>query len=369
MSGRKDASPAIAEAAVATPPAPRPDDPGATDHLRVASLVLPWNRRAVIVIAVACVAVIASVVAALTLGKLGVALPDLLSVLSGEGSKTQHWVVFNNRLPRGLVAVGAGAALGISGAIFQSVTRNPLGSPDIIGLNGGAAAGAAAVTLVWPGLLPAPVGALLGGGIAITLVLLGAGRGFHAPHRMVVIGIGVGAMALAFVQFAVTRTRREQAQEMAAWLNGSLSARNWDHVWTIFVALAVFGTAALLLSRGLQLVEMGDEAALALGVRTQRVRLAAVAVGVVLAAAAVVVCGPIAFVALVAPQLARRMTRSAGPGMVAAGVFGALIMTVADLVAQYQPWSATLPVGVLTAGIGGVYLAALLTHEWRRGTL
>lgn len=346
-----------------------PSDPGAADHRRILGLVLPWNRRAVLVVFVAGLVVVVAVVASLTLGKLGIALGDLPAVLAGNGSKTEHWVVFSNRLPRALVAVGAGAALGISGAIFQSVTRNPLGSPDIIGLNAGAAAGAAAVTLVWPGLLPAPVGALLGGAIAVTLVLLGAGRGFHAPHRMVVIGIGVGAMALAFVQFAVTRTQREQAQQMAAWLNGSLSARGWDHVWIILVAVVVFGAAALALTRGLQLVEMGDETALALGAGTQRVRLLAVAVGVVLAAAAVVVCGPIAFVALVAPQIARRMTGSAGPGMVAAGVLGALVMIVADLVAQYQPWSSTLPVGVLTAGIGGIYLAALLTHEWRRGNL
>ncbi|WP_157607184.1 FecCD family ABC transporter permease [Sanguibacter suarezii] len=349
--------------------APRPGDPGAGDHRWFLGLVLPWNARAVTVVVAASLVVLVCVVASLTLGKLGIALGDLPAVLSGDGSKTQHWVVFSNRLPRALVAVGAGAALGISGAIFQSVTRNPLGSPDIIGLNGGAAAGAAAVTLVWPGVLPAPVGALLGGAIAVTLVLLGAGSGFHAPHRMVVIGIGVGAMALAFVQFAVTRTQREQAQQMAAWLNGSLSARGWDDVWTITVAVLVFGAAALALTRGLQLVEMGDETALALGVGAQRVRLAAVAVGVVLAAAAVVVCGPIAFVALVAPQIARRMTGSAGPGMVAAAVLGALVMIVADLVAQYQPWSATLPVGVLTAGIGGIYLAALLTHEWRRGNL
>jgi iron complex transport system permease protein len=305
----------------------------------------------------------------LTLGTLGIALSELPGVLVGEGSKTQHWVVFSNRLPRVFVGLGAGAALGISGAIFQSITRNPLGSPDIIGLNAGAAAGAAAVTLVWPGLLPAPIGALAGATIAVVLVLLGAGRGMQSPHRMVVIGIGIGAMALAFVQFAVARTRREQAQELASWLNGSLSSRGWDDVVTITVAVVLCGGLALMLTRGLQYVEMGDEAALALGVRTQRVRLAAVAVGVALAAAAVVACGPIAFVALVAPQVSRRITGSSGPGMVAAAAFGAALLLAADLMSLYQPWFPALPVGILTAGIGGVYLAVLLAREWRRGTL
>ena len=338
-------------------------------HLSVVGVVVPWNRRATLVVTGALVLVLTTLVLSLTLGRLGVALADLPAVLRGEGSKTEHFVVFTNRLPRALVGICAGAALGISGAIFQSVTRNPLGSPDIIGLNAGAAAGAAAVTLVWPGILPAPVGALLGGAVAVTLVLLGAGRGLQAPLRMVVIGIGVGAMSLAFVQFAITRTRREQAQEMAAWLNGSLNARSWEHVTIIAVALVVLGAAALALSRGLQQVEMGDDAAVALGVPARRVRLLAVSVGVGLAAAAVVVCGPVAFVALVAPQVARRVTGSAGPGMVAAGAAGALLLVGADLVAVHQPWFGSLPVGVLTAGIGGLYLAVLLTREWRRGTL
>ncbi|MBF0722806.1 MULTISPECIES: FecCD family ABC transporter permease [Sanguibacter] len=361
---------AVAEDAAAGGRAPRALRPRIEDgHVRVLGAALPWNARATLVVTVALVLVLVSLVLSLTLGRLGIALADLPAVLRGEGSKTEHFVVFTNRLPRAVVGICAGAALGISGAIFQSVTRNPLGSPDIIGLNAGAAAGAAAVTLVWPGLLPAPVGALLGGAVAVVLVLLGAGRGVQAPLRMVVIGIGVGAMSLAFVQFAITRTRREQAQEMAAWLNGSLNARSWEHVTIIAVALVVLGLAALALSRGLQHVEMGDDAAVALGVPARRVRLLAVAVGVGLAAAAVVVCGPVAFVALVAPQVARRVTGSTGPGMVAAGATGALLLVGADLVAVHQPWFGSLPVGVLTAGIGGLYLAVLLTREWRRGTL
>lgn len=357
------------EPRAATPPVP----PVRHVRLRLPGLgtpvVLPWRPRAVAVVSGAVVLSLVVLVLSMVLGKIGIPFGELADVLAGGGTKMQHWSVFSNRLPRGLVALGAGAALGISGAIFQSVTRNPLGSPDIIGLNAGAAAGAAIVTLMLPGILPAPVGALIGGALAVGLVLLGAGRGFHAPHRMVVLGIGVSAMALAVVQLAVTRTRREQAQEMAAWLNGSLSAQDWDDVVLVGAAIVLFGALALTVSRGLHVIEMGDDAALALGVRAQRVRLAAVGIGVVLAAAAVVVCGPVAFVALVAPQVARRVTGSSGPGLVAAGAAGALLMITADVVALYQPWFPAMPVGILTAGIGGVYLTVLLTQEWRRGTL
>ena len=275
-------------------------------------------------------------------------------------------MLWTSRLPRLLVGAAAGAAFAVSGAMFQSVTRNPLGSPDVIGLGAGAAAGAAAAALVWPGIVPVPVGALIGAGVAIGAVYLGSGAGFRAPLRMVVVGIAVGAMSMAFVQLALARATREDAQVVAAYLNGSLAARAWSDVVLIVVALVVLLPVALALTRPMQLVEMGDEVAVAVGVHADRVRTWAVVVGVLLTAAAVTVSGPIAFVALTAPQIARRLTRSTGPGMVAAACCGAAVLVVADLVAQYAVPGVVYPVGVVTAALGGVYLAFLLVREWRR---
>lgn len=326
------------------------------------------NRRAVVVCLGAVAAVLVLAVVTISAGKLGITLAELPGVLAGDGSKTQDWVLWSNRAPRLGVAIGAGAAFGIAGAIFQSVTRNPLGSPDVIGLGSGAAAGAAAATLVWPGVVPGPVGALIGAGIAITVVLLGSGRGTKAPFRMVVVGIAVGAMALAFVQLALARATAEEAQAVAAWLNGSLLSRSWTHVATIAVALVVLVPLALALTRRLQLVEMGDDAATALGVAPGRTRTLAIAVGVALTAAAVSVCGPVSFIALTAPQIARRLTGSTGPGMVAAACTGSALLVGADLLAQHAPWGVQYPVGVLTALLGGLYLAYLLVREWRKGT-
>lgn len=326
------------------------------------------SRRPVVVCVVAVLVLVLLALVTVAVGDLGIAPAELPAVLAGDGSKAQEWVLWSNRAPRLGVAVGAGAAFGVAGAIFQSVTRNPLGSPDIIGLGSGAAAGAAAATLVWPGVVPGPVGALVGAGVAVVLVLLGAGRGVKAPFRMVVVGIAIGAMALAFVQLALARATTEEALTVAAWLNGSLLSRNAGHVATIAVALVVLLPLALALTRRLQLVEMGDDTATALGVAPGRTRSLAIAVGVALTAAAVSVCGPVSFIALTAPQIARRVTRSTGPGMMAAACTGAVLLVAADLLAQHAPWGVQYPVGVLTALLGGSYLAYLLVREWRKGT-
>lgn len=331
----------------------------------------PWlavvvrSRPVLVSLALLALALVAALVT-VSVGQIGIPLAELPGVLAGNGSRQQEWVLFTSRLPRLGVAALAGAAFAVAGAIFQSVTRNPLGSPDIIGLGAGAAAGAAATGLMWPGVVPTPVGALLGAGVAIGAVYLGTGRGFGAPHRMVVVGIAVGAMALAFVQLALVRASRESAQEVAVWITGSLAARAAEHVVVVGIALAVLLPAALALTRPLQLAEMGDDLATGVGVRVGASRTCAVVVAVLLTGAAVAVTGPIAFVALTAPQIARRLTGSSGPGMIAAACCGAALLVMADLVAQHAVPGVIMPVGVVTAGLGGVYLAFLLMREWKR---
>lgn len=337
------------------------------DGYRVlAGLALPWNSRAVLVGVGALAACVIGVVLALSIGDLGINPTELPAVLAGNGTKIQTWSVFTNRLPRALTALGVGALFGMSGAIFQSVTRNPLGSPDVIGLSAGAAAGAAFVSLIATSI-PVPVGALIGGLIAVTIVVVGSGSGLAAPHRMVVIGIGVAAMSVAVVQFVLARAKEEQALAIAGWINGSLAARNWDHVQTVAVLVPVLGLLAVMMSRGLSVLEMGDETARGLGVAVARTRLLAVGIGVVLAAVAVVLAGPIAFVALVAPQVGRRLTRATGPGIVTAALVGAVLLCLADVVAQHA-FPSPVPVGIATAGVGGVYLVFLLMREWRRAS-
>ena len=333
-------------------------------------LSLPVRRRSVAVAAVTLLAVLVVAVLTLPLGRLGVALPDVAAAMLGCSlAGTDEIVLGTLRGPRLLVALGAGAAFGVAGTLFQTVTRNPLGSPDVIGLSAGASAGAVAFGLLWTGILPVPVGALVGALAAMGLVLLGTGRGFSSPSRMLLVGIGVSAMAFAFVQFAIARAGREQASTLAAYLSGSLASRSWDHVSVIAVSLAVLVPCALALTRRLQLVEMGDLQADALGARSALTRMLAVLVAIGLATAAVSVVGPVSFIALTAPQIAKRLTRAPGPGIVASMLTGALLLALADLLTQQSPLPVQLPVGVLTAVLGGVYLGFLLLSHWKKGTV
>lgn len=334
-------------------------------------LSLPVRPRTLRTAALLVAGILLAAVLTLTLGDLGVAPARLPAALLGvpTGVATDGIVLGTIRGPRLVTAIGAGAAFGVSGALFQAVTRNPLGSPDVIGLSAGAAAGAAATGLLWPGILPAPAGALLGAVAAMVLVFLGTGRGFASPSRMLLVGIGVSAMALAFVQYAIARAGVQQATVLAAYLNGSLASRTWDHVAIVWGSILVLLPCAALMSPRLQLVEMGDEQADALGARSGATRLWSVLAAIGLATAAVAACGPIAFIALAAPQIAKRLSRAPGPNIVLSALMGAFLLTVADVLTQQLPSSAQLPVGIVTAAIGGLYLGYVLVTEWKKGTV
>ncbi|ADP16380.1 ferric enterobactin transport system permease protein FepG [Achromobacter xylosoxidans A8] len=334
--------------------------------LRVGAwLSLPYTPRALAYALLLAALALASIAGALLTGEQGPGWPRLGRILAGGGTAIEHWLIYTVRLPRALAALGAGAALALSGALFQSITRNPLGSPDIIGLTAGASAGAVAVTMVWPGAMPLAWGAAGGALLATAGVWFGSGAGFSAPQRMVVAGIAVAAIAFAFVQYGLSNLRREQAHLAATWLNGNLAGKTWNDVALIATACALLLPLALGLSARLRLLEMGDDVAHALGVAPGSNRLAATLLAVLAAAAAVSVAGPIAFIALAAPQIARRCVPADGPQPLLAALTGAVLLAGADLLSR-SAGANGLPVGVLTAGIGGLYLAFLLMLEWRK---
>ena len=327
-----------------------------------------YRRRSLALTAVLAVAVAMVGAFTLTAGELGLAWSELFGLVAAPPDGSAAFVLERLRGPRFLTAVGAGMALGVAGSLFQTVTRNPLGSPEVVGLTSGAAAGAAA-TALWPGYVPVPLAAFLGGGLAVALVWLSTGRGFARPGRMIVAGIGISAVASALTSLAMTTLGERQAQTLAFYLNGSLASRSWSHVATIGVALLVVLPAAAALQRRLNLMAMGDDAAEALGVQINRTRTLAVLLAVVLAAAAVSVCGPVAFVALVAPQIALRLLKTPAPGVVAPALVGALVLALSDFAVQQVDFGAALPVGIFTAGLGSLYLGYLLFAEARKGSL
>jgi iron complex transport system permease protein len=337
-------------------------------HIGAGRVWLVVRRRGLLLALVLLGLLAVAAVVTMTVGDLGIPLARLVPALFGDIDAQGAFVLERLRGPRLAVAIGTGLALGAAGTLFQSVARNPLGSPDVIGVGAGAGAGAAVVALLIPGLLPVPVGAVLGGGLAVLVVYLVTGSGFARPGKLVVAGVGVAAMATAFTNYVVSVVARDQASVLAAYINGTLSARSWEHAATIWGALLLVLPCALLLSPRLLLSEMGDDVSAGLGARPRSARASAVVLSVLLAGAAVSVTGPIVFVALTAPNIARRLSRAPGPNLVNSALTGALLLVLADLAAQYSGIGDRLPVGVFTLAFGGGYLGYLLVREWRRGT-
>ncbi|GGQ55084.1 FecCD family ABC transporter permease [Couchioplanes azureus] len=314
---------------------------------------------------------VAAAVAAWTVTAVGVRIPyaDLVEVLGGGGRRADRFIVLDLRLPRVTLALLAGAAFGMSGAVFQSLSRNPLGSPDVIGFTVGSATGAiVAILVLGTGAEGAAVGAVVGGTLTAAVVYGLAALGGSAIRRLVLVGIGVSAMLAAVNGYLLSRARLAEAQAAATWLVGTLNGRTWQYVRLLGIALLVLAPLLLILGRRLAMLELGDDSARSLGVRAAPTRPLLVLLAVAVCAVATAATGPIAFVALAAPQIARRLTGSATPQLVPAAVTGALVMVLSDFAAQRLLAPAQLPVGVVTGAVGGVYLAWVLSVQWRRGS-
>ncbi|WP_432249932.1 FecCD family ABC transporter permease [Streptomyces sanyensis] len=295
---------------------------------------------------------------------------EVVDTLLGNGTAAQEFIVRDLRLPRALVAVLVGASLALSGAIFQSLSRNPLGSPDVIGFSHGASVGALCVIVLFGGsALTVSVGAVAGGLATGALVYtLAWRRGVHGL-RLVLVGIGVAAMLSSVIHFLVTKANLVDATRATLWMTGSLDGRDWTQVGPLALVLAVLVPVTLVHGRPLRMLEMGDDAAYALGVPLERTRIVLIGCGVLFIAVATGAAGPIAFVALSAPQLARRLTRAPGPNLAAAAVMGAALLLAADWIATAAFPGRQLPVGVVTGVLGGCYLLWLLVTERRAGRL
>lgn len=295
---------------------------------------------------------------------------DVLRTLAGGGSPAEEFVVDQLRLPRVVTALLVGAALGLAGAVFQSVVCNPLGSPDVLGLTQGSATGALVVVVAGGGSLALACGAVAGGLAAGVMIHLLARRDGMHSHRLILVGIGVAAILTGVNGYLLTRARLTDAARAVLWLTGSLDGRGWDEALPLLAAMTVLVPAVLLgCGRALRVVEMGDDAARALGVRVPAVRLAALTGAVLLASLAAAAAGPVSFVALTAPQLARRLTRATGPNLVPSMCAGAALLVGADWAAQRLFADHRLPVGVLTGLLGGGYLVWLLATERRAGRI
>ncbi|MEV7144244.1 FecCD family ABC transporter permease [Streptomyces tauricus] len=305
----------------------------------------------------------------LTTGDYPVGFTDVVRALFGSGDPGTVLVVEELRLPRALVGLLAGIAFGVSGALFQTMTRNPLASPDMIGLTQGAGtAVVAGIVLGWDGGLGTQALGLLGALVTALTVYALAWRRGTTGYRIILVGIGVAWICTSATDYLVAKGGRFQAQAALGWLVGNLNGRTWDQVGPLAIALAVLLPTALLLGRLLRTLQLGDDVATGLGTRVQPVRLAILLTGVGLIAFATASAGPVAFVALAAPQIAQRLAGTAWPPTVASGLTGALVVLGGDLIARTLVSGTELPVGIVTGVLGAPVLLWLLVRANRAGS-
>ena len=343
-----------------------------------ASWLVPLRAASVTVASLALLAVL--FVLDISLGDYHVGFLDTVRTLLGGGEPGQVFIVRELRLPQTSVAALVGAALGLAGALTQTFARNPLASPDILGVTEGAAVGAVSVIVLsgatgYGGGLVAgrlqevglPLAAFAGGLVtAAVLYVLSWRRGIDG-QRLVLIGIGIGAFLSACTSWLLVRARIQDAASAQVWLSGSLNARGWEQARPVVLALLVLVPVALLLVRSLNALQLGDDSARGLGVRMQTTQLLVLVTAVGLAAVAVSAVGPLEFVALVVPQVGLRLTGGSRPPLVVSMVLGAVLVVGADLVVRVViPFS--LPAGLVTAAIGAPYLIWLLIRSNRKVT-
>ena len=323
------------------------------------------TTRSIIVSLVLVVITLAAGLFSMTIGSYSLDFATVLDALFNPASDPDaRQVVFEWRLPRVLFAVLCGAALALSGGIFQSLTRNPLGSPDIIGFGVGAQFGVTLTLLVF-GLntyLFKAAGALVGGMLTALLVYVLAAKRTSSSFRLIIVGIGVSAGLGSLSSWILISVSVEQAMMVATWGAGSLASLGFDQLLPAAVVFVIVVVASMPLARTLPVLEMGDDAAMELGMRPGRTRLTAMILGVALMALVTAAAGPISFIALAAPQISQRLTRSNTPmGLAPVMLTGAALVVVSDAVAQLL----AVPVGVVTVSVGGLYLAWLLATQYR----
>ena len=308
---------------------------------------------------------VALAITALAVGSVAIAPADVIRALAGTADGGAQFIVRELRLPRLTLALVVGAALGMAGALLQSVVRNPLASPDIVGVTGGASA--AAVLAIGAGATGLAVSgsALVGAAVAIVLVLAASGRQLGGT-RLVVVGIAVAFLAQGVLGYALTRARLEQADSAYFWLVGSVGSPSTPETLILGMLVLLVGIGTVLGRGALAAQLLGDETATTVGSRPRRTRILAVAASTVLAAASVAVAGPLAFVAFVAGPIARRL-RGGGPAVLTAALVGAVLVLASDLVAQNLiPGSLQPPAGLVTGAVGAPLLVWLLIRAARQ---
>lgn len=324
-----------------------------------------WRRRASILAAILAVAVLLLAGVSLAQGSFPLSLDRVVAALFGGGSRLEHYTVIELRMPRTITGIVVGFALGLSGALTQTVTRNPIASPDVLGVSAGASLGAVSVITLGGTAVTAALGvpgaALLGGLATAGLIFVLSWNRGTDTFRLILMGIAVNAILIALTSWLLVSAQLSRAVEANVWLIGSIDSAGWASVWPTLAGVTILALAALAASRALRVLSFGEDTALALGTRVGGARTLLLLLSVGLAALSVAAAGPIGFIAFAAPQLALRIARTASPPILCSALLGAVLVTGSDLVIRmFSP--VPLPVGIMTTAIGGPLLIYLIVR-------
>ena len=303
---------------------------------------------------------LAVAVVALRLGKFPLSTQEVIDALQGQGRKIVQVVVVQWKLPRIVLGLVAGLALGVAGAVFQTITRNPLGSPDLIGFSTGAQTGILVSVLLLPGsMLSASLASFIGGAAVGVVTYLVSLRGGFTGLRFILVGIAISSMLVSVNRWLLERVDDDEGLGALKAITGTLGAARWTVVAPTCLAVGVTVALILLACRHLQVLSLGEQVATILGSPTRRASAVLILLGTVLVAVVTMAAGPIGFVALVAPHLARLLTGSPQSPLLVSGLTGSLLLVGADLLSQLVLES--MPVSVVTNAVGGLYLMVALT--------
>lgn len=334
---------------------------------RVRSARRAPRRRRLVAMGVIAASVIVVAAVTLMVGHTFYTPAEVLGVILGHDVPGASFTVGRLRLPRVALAIVVGACFGLGGVTFQTMLRNPLASPDIIGISSGASAAAAFAIVVWgwSGTRVSILAIVAGLAVAFVIYLLSYRSGV-AGTRLILIGIGLAAMLDALTNYVLQRAAQWELESAMRWLTGSLNGASWTDVLPVAVALALFGPILVTQSRQLSILQLGDDAAAALGVRTEWLRITLIVAAVCLIAFATAAAGPIAFVAFLAGPIAARIVGPYGSPLLPSALVGALLVTVGDLAGQFA-FGTRYPVGVITGALGAPFLIYLIIRANRTG--
>lgn len=337
-------------------------------HWQARFISLRAPKRALIILFLMTIGTFSLCFYGLVAGSKILFVDDIWLVFNGELiTPFKHTILRDVRIPRILTALFAGAALGISGGVFQTILRNPLGSPDVLGLSAGSACGVIyCLMFVGQSALLIISSALLGGIVTAGLLyFLALRRHAQDSFRLILIGIGIGAIATAINGLMLVKGDLDKAMLATLWMAGSLDGKTWQHVWFALLPLLLVVPVLSVYFRAINVIEIGDSIACSLGINVAKTRLVSLLSAVLLLALATAAVGPIAFIALIAPQLANKLMRTSGFSLVGSALMGSTLLLSADVILQSFSLDAHFPVGRMTAAIAGFYLLWFLAWPMR----